>query len=67
MRIMDLITPLGKGQRALIVAPPYSGKTVLMQKVANGRSLEIGVFIVYITDCVVCRSTDYDVKWQIPE
>lgn len=34
-RIMDLVTPLGKGQRALIVAPPYSGKTVLMQKVAN--------------------------------
>jgi len=35
MRIMDLIVPLGKGQRALIVAPPYSGKTVLLQKVAN--------------------------------
>jgi transcription termination factor Rho len=35
MRIMDIITPLGKGQRALIVAPPYSGKTVLLQKVAN--------------------------------
>jgi len=34
-RIIDLITPLGKGQRALIVAPPYSGKTVIMQKVAN--------------------------------
>ncbi|HQP10476.1 MAG TPA: transcription termination factor Rho [Candidatus Omnitrophota bacterium] len=35
MRIMDLLTPLGKGQRALIVAPPYSGKTVLIQKIAN--------------------------------
>lgn len=34
-RIMDLLTPIGKGQRALIVAPPYSGKTVLLQKVAN--------------------------------
>ncbi|MBF0384924.1 MAG: transcription termination factor Rho [Candidatus Omnitrophica bacterium] len=34
-RIMDLITPIGKGQRALIVAQPYSGKTVLLQKVAN--------------------------------
>lgn len=34
-RIIDLITPLGKGQRALIVAPPYSGKTVIMQKIAN--------------------------------
>jgi transcription termination factor Rho len=37
-RIMSLITPLGKGQRALIVAPPYSGKTVLMQKIANSIS-----------------------------
>jgi transcription termination factor Rho len=35
MRIMDMLTPLGKGQRALIVAQPYSGKTVLLQKIAN--------------------------------
>jgi transcription termination factor Rho len=35
MRIMDLFTPLGKGQRGLIVAQPYSGKTVLLQKIAN--------------------------------
>jgi transcription termination factor Rho len=34
-RIMDLLTPIGKGQRGLIVAPPYSGKTVLLQKLAN--------------------------------
>ncbi len=34
-RILDLLAPIGKGQRALIVAPPYSGKTVLMQKIAN--------------------------------
>ena len=34
-RIMDLLTPVGKGQRGLIVAPPYSGKTVLLQKFAN--------------------------------
>ena len=34
-RVMDLLSPLGKGQRALIVAPPYSGKTVLLQKIAN--------------------------------
>nr|HPI03589.1 transcription termination factor Rho [Candidatus Goldiibacteriota bacterium] len=33
--VMDLFTPLGKGQRALIVAPPRTGKTVLMQKIAN--------------------------------
>ena len=35
MRVMDLLTPLGKGQRGLIVAPPYSGKTILLQKIAN--------------------------------
>ncbi len=34
-RIMDLLTPLGKGQRALIVAQPKTGKTTLLQKVAN--------------------------------
>lgn len=35
MRVMDILTPVGKGQRGLIVAPPYSGKTVLLQKTAN--------------------------------
>jgi len=35
MRIVDLITPIGKGQRMLIVAPPRTGKTVLLQKMAN--------------------------------
>ncbi|MDX1972935.1 MAG: transcription termination factor Rho [Candidatus Sumerlaeia bacterium] len=34
-RFMDLLTPLGKGQRALIVAPPRTGKTMLMQDIAN--------------------------------
>ncbi len=34
-RIIDLITPMGKGQRALIVAPPNSGKTILLQEIAN--------------------------------
>ncbi len=34
-RVMDLMTPLGKGQRALIVAPPRTGKTVLLQNIAN--------------------------------
>jgi transcription termination factor Rho len=34
-RIIDLITPIGKGQRGLIVAPPRTGKTVLLQKMAN--------------------------------
>ena len=34
-RVVDLMAPLGKGQRALIVAPPRTGKTVLMQDIAN--------------------------------
>src|SRR5215212_9447149 len=38
MRIVDLVTPIGKGQRMLIVAPPRTGKTVLMQKIANSIS-----------------------------
>jgi transcription termination factor Rho len=38
MRIIDLATPIGKGQRGLIVAPPRTGKTVLLQKIANAIS-----------------------------
>ncbi|MFV0443583.1 MAG: transcription termination factor Rho [Planctomycetaceae bacterium] len=38
MRVMDLLTPIGKGQRALIVAPPRSGKTMLLQDIANSVS-----------------------------
>ena len=34
-RVVDLITPVGKGQRGLVVAPPRAGKTVLLQKMAN--------------------------------
>lgn len=34
-RVVDLLTPIGKGQRGLIVAPPYSGKTVILQKITN--------------------------------
>ncbi|MDJ0621370.1 MAG: transcription termination factor Rho [Desulfocapsaceae bacterium] len=35
MRLMDMFCPIGKGQRGLLVAPPRTGKTVLMQKIAN--------------------------------
>ncbi len=38
MRVLDLLTPIGKGQRALIVAPPRSGKTMLLQDIANAVS-----------------------------
>src|SRR3990167_7740753 len=34
-RVMDLLTPIGKGQRGLIVAPPRTGKTMLLQSIAN--------------------------------
>ena len=36
MRVLNLVTPIGLGQRMLIVAPPRTGKTVLLQKIANG-------------------------------
>lgn len=35
MRIMDMMTPIGKGQRGLIVSPPRTGKTILLQNIAN--------------------------------
>ena len=35
MRVVDLMSPIGKGQRGLIVAPPKAGKTILLQKLAN--------------------------------
>ena len=35
MRVVDLLSPIGKGQRGLIVAPPKAGKTILLQKLAN--------------------------------
>ncbi len=38
MRVMDLLTPIGKGQRALIVAPPRTGKTMLLQDIADAVS-----------------------------
>jgi len=51
-RIMDLLTPLGKGQRGLIVAQPYSGKTVLLQKIANAikKSHPDTIMIVLLID-----------------
>lgn len=35
MRVVDLVTPIGKGQRGLLVAPPRTGKTILLQKIAT--------------------------------
>ena len=52
MRIMDMVTPVGKGQRAMIVAPPYSGKTVLLQKFANSitRNFPDAILMVLLID-----------------
>ena len=51
-RILDLLCPIGKGQRGLIVAPPYSGKTVLVQKIANAITTNYPdvIFIVLLID-----------------
>jgi len=52
-RIMDLITPIGKGQRGLIVAPPYSGKTELLKRIARGITInhpEIILLILLINE-----------------
>ena len=48
MRIVDLVTPIGKGQRMLIVAPPRTGKTVLLQKMANAISRNQPDTVVFI-------------------
>ncbi len=53
MRIVDIVTPIGKGQRMLIVAPPRTGKTVLLQKIANAVSanhVDAYVFILLIDE-----------------
>ncbi|MFM8334140.1 MAG: hypothetical protein ACKODK_01130, partial [Opitutaceae bacterium] len=38
MRAVDILTPIGFGQRGLIVAPPRTGKTILLQNIANSIS-----------------------------
>src|SRR5699024_256112 len=69
MRVMDLIAPIGKGQRALIVAPPRTGKTVLLKKLAesichNYKDIHTGILLVderpeEVTDFM--RTTDAEV------
>ena len=51
-RIIDLLAPIGKGQRGLIVAPPFTGKTMLLQKIANSitRNHKEVVLIVLLID-----------------
>ncbi|MGE0634677.1 MAG: transcription termination factor Rho [Pseudobdellovibrionaceae bacterium] len=52
-RVVDLMAPIGKGQRALIVAPPRTGKTVLMQNIANAISVnhpEVKLIVLLIDE-----------------
>ena len=52
-RIIDMIAPIGKGQRALIVAPPKSGKTVLMQHIAHAITAnhpDVTLFVLLIDE-----------------
>ncbi len=53
MRVMDLLCPIGKGQRALLVAPPRTGKTMLLQDIANSVSInhpEIHLIVLLIDE-----------------
>ncbi len=52
-RIIDLVAPIGKGQRGLIVAPPNVGKTIVMQKIANAisaNSPEVHLMVVLVDE-----------------
>src|SRR5699024_1947904 len=69
MRVVDLVAPIGKGQRALLVAPPRTGKTVLLKKIAesiteNHPDITTGVLLVderpeEVTDFL--RTTDAEI------
>jgi transcription termination factor Rho len=53
MRVMDLMTPIGRGQRGLIVAPPRTGKTVLLKNIANSLTAnhpEITLIVLLIDE-----------------
>ncbi|WP_260703812.1 transcription termination factor Rho [Edaphobacter flagellatus] len=52
-RVMDLLTPMGKGQRGLIVAPPRTGKTMLLQSIANSITAnhpEVALIVLLIDE-----------------
>jgi len=52
-RIIDLFSPIGKGQRGLIVSPPKAGKTILLEKIANGITInhpEINLMVLLVDE-----------------
>jgi transcription termination factor Rho len=53
MRVMDFFTPIGKGQRGLIVSPPRAGKTMILQKIANAITTnhpEVALLVLLIDE-----------------
>ena len=53
MRVLDMVCPIGKGQRGLIVAPPRSGKTILLQQMANAilkNNPEVHVIVLLVDE-----------------
>src|SRR5260221_1690093 len=67
MRIVDLITPVGRGQRGLIVAPPRTGQTVLLQMFANSivKNAPVAHWIILLVDERPEEVTDFE--RMIPE
>ncbi|WKY46820.1 transcription termination factor Rho [Eubacteriaceae bacterium ES3] len=71
-RMMDVFSPVGKGQRGLIVAPPKAGKTILLKEIANGittnhKEIELIILLVderpeEVTD--ISRSVDADIVYS---
>lgn len=52
-RIIDLMAPIGKGQRGLIVSPPKAGKTIILQQIANAISInnpEVHIMVVLVDE-----------------
>jgi transcription termination factor Rho len=69
-RVMDLLTPLGKGQRALIVAPPRTGKTVMLQQISQAVSAnhpELALVMLRVDERpeVLASSLDCDVESHV--
>ena len=53
MRLIDLVAPIGKGQRGLIVAPPKAGKTILLKKIANSiekKHAEVEIIVLLVDE-----------------
>ena len=59
-RMLDLICPIGFGQRGLIVAPPKAGKTSLLKEIANGITVEDGRDVIVLLDSITRLARAYN-------